>query len=118
MIEELDFWKAFEKYDLAIDVHGGNAYSPIWICGMEFGGDETHIYKFLRNANDDYDLSGDTHLIDPSPSEYDYARLATELVECLTDKKLFSEFEKRYLDYKKADYLYQNSINENFEKKR
>lgn len=24
--------------DLAMDVNGGNPYSPVWICGLEFGG--------------------------------------------------------------------------------
>lgn len=98
-----EFIDLFTKSDLAMDVHGGNPYSPIWTCGMEFGGGETHYYKFKRNANENfkYDYAGDSQLIDDSPGDYEYARLITELVGCLTDKEVFRKLEAKYEIYKK-----------------
>ena len=99
-----EFFKCFEKYELAMDVHGGNPYSSVWICGMEFGGGISRLYKYLTRASNTYphDIAGDTHLTDSSPSEYEYARLATEIVGCLTDKGLVDEFKKAYTDWEEA----------------
>lgn len=97
-----EFFEWFEGYDLAMDVHGGNPYSPVWICGMEFGGGVTRLHRYVFHASEAYDIAGDTHLTDPSPSEYEYARLATEIVGCLTDKGLFDEFQKAYKDWEEA----------------
>ena len=38
-LERGGFWKIFlPQQDLMADVYGINPFSPVWICGMEFGG--------------------------------------------------------------------------------
>ena len=130
---KFDFWEIFEKHDLGIDVHGGNPFSPIWICGMEFGVGVTNFYRFMeplkkylfrnspstetntnsevfqtnlmKNDNNKYecDLAGDTQLIDDNAGEFEYPRLATELIGCLTDEEILNEYKSTWTEYEEAE---------------
>lgn len=108
------FIDLFEQSDLAIDVHGGNPYSPIWTCGMEFGGGQTHLYKYIKSKYKEYeyDHAGNTQLIDDSPGDYEYAWLITELVGCLTDKYLFNDLKKLYYEYLKINKMLEKNKKE------
>lgn len=88
-----DFEELYKKNDTAIESWGGNPYSPIWICGMEFGGGNTRLHEFIRYAGKSRDLAGITRIRDSEAEYYDYANIAAALVACLTDQGLLSEYE-------------------------
>ena len=71
--------------DLGLDVYGGNPYSPVWVCGLEFGGGRNILSDFVRRAAYGVDLALEAPLFNHTPDEYEYVSLEGLLVAALTD---------------------------------
>lgn len=77
--------------DWALDVFGGNPYSPVWICGLEFG--NVNFLDEIEKARS----SGKNQSICRAPliavDRYEYSLFTTAIVGCLTDQNLWEKFE-------------------------
>lgn len=74
-----------DDLDFGFDADGGNPYSPIWICGLEFGGGFNDWLWFERHAVRPFDLSSLTSFVNRTLDSYEYAELSTALVLSLAD---------------------------------
>ncbi|MDO5531979.1 hypothetical protein [Sutterella sp.] len=74
------------------DVDGGNPWSPVWVCGLEFGGGEMGIERFRSSADRKSDITGMTSF---SADRDIYTVRAAALVACLTDVKFAEELGTR-----------------------
>lgn len=84
--------------DLAMDVNGGNPYSPVWICGLEFGGGRNKWENFERAAVRGVDLATITTFGNFGALDYEYRTLSSALVAALTDGDFLSQLEAAKTD--------------------
>ena len=84
--------------DLAMDVNGGNPYSPVWICGLEFGGGRNKWESFERAAVRGVDLATITMFGNFGALDYEYRTLSSALVAGLTDGDFLSQLEATKTD--------------------
>lgn len=84
--------------DLAMDVNGGNPYSPVWICGLEFGGGCNKWENFERAAVRGVDLATITTFGNFGALDYEYRTLSSALVAALTDGDFLSQLEAAKTD--------------------
>lgn len=94
--------------DPLLDVDGGNPWSPVWICGMEFGtagcgsspGDR--IERFRRVVGREYDITAATNF---SIDTDIFSVRSAALVACLTDPDFAGELDEvRGSNRKKRDF--------------
>lgn len=79
--------------DLGMDVNGGNPYSPVWICGLEFGGGRNDWETFKRAALRGVDLATITAFGNFGALDYEYRTLSSALVAALTDGDFLAKLE-------------------------
>ena len=75
------------KRNLCIDVNGGNPYSPIWICSMEFGGGINYWESFKSASEHDTDLATSGCFCYHDVNAYGYRTISSALVAALADCK-------------------------------
>ena len=81
-----------------MDVNGGNPYSPVWICGVEFGGGRNKWESFERAAVRGVDLATITTFGNFGALDYEYRTLSSALVAALTDGHFLSQLETAKTD--------------------
>ena len=84
--------------DLGMDVNGGNPYSPVWICGLEFGGGRNDWETFKRAALRGVDLATITAFGNFGALDYEYRTLSSALMAALTDGDFLSQLEAAKTD--------------------
>lgn len=94
-------WKIFlPKQDLMADVYGINPFSPVWICGMEFGGGHNYLDGLVKTENSRKNsLTYPGWLTNDDSKSDEYSRISTAIVGCLTDSKLKAQFESNLGSY-------------------
>lgn len=86
-----DLLALMKKRDLCMDVNGGNPYSPIWICGMEFGGGINNWDSFKSAAEHDADLAASGCFCYHDVNAYEYRTISSALVAALADSNFHEE---------------------------
>lgn len=84
--------------DLGMDVNGGNPYSPVWICGLEFGGGRNDWETFKRAALRGVDLATITAFGNFGALDYEYRTLSSALVAALTNEEFLVGLETAQTD--------------------
>lgn len=100
-LERGGFWKIFlPQQDLMADVYGVNPFSPVWICGMEFGGGCNTLDGLVKTGNSvKNSLTYPGWLTNDEAKSDEYSRISTAIVGCLTNSKLKAQFEDNLGSY-------------------
>lgn len=84
--------------DLAMDVEGGNPYSPVWICGLEPNDGCNDWRRFERAARLGYDPAALTSFENFRVHEDEYQMLSSALVAALTNEEFLVGLETAQTD--------------------
>lgn len=95
------------KRDLCMDVNGGNPYSPIWICGMEFGGGINYWESFKSASEHDTDLATSGCFCYHDVNAYEYRTISSALVAALADCKFHDALHGCHDDQERKNLVYQ-----------
>lgn len=94
-----------DHHDLMLDAYGCNPYSPVWICGMEFGGGNNYFSELYKRYILKHSACCMSSLYNNESEADEYSLISSALVGCLTDQQLLTKYQNCHNDGEKIKKL-------------